>query len=202
MHRLIIFLILAGVFGCSKDVAVINTANAQAASTPGISAHLEDVHHESPVKPLGGFMNVKAHGEHESGYLVELWKQDNNIYGMISGGNDMRLAGDAPAGILENIIFDPVSTRLSFRAKLSLGFFGVTDVPTRDTYNFEGLLGNSKLNGTITSTNDLCEDKCLRKRNITLKRSQEWTSTMTTFQTYAEWEAYANEILKLRGPKW
>lgn len=188
--RYLVCLVFFGLFGCSPETVIMNTAESVNKPTLDNSIPLVESSNESPIKVIGDFTNVKDDGEHAYGYSVELWTQEDKIYGLISGSDALRLSGDPPTGILENVKFDPKTKRLSFRAKLSTGVF-----------EFEGVLTNKKLAGKLSITNELCSDKCPQTKAITLRLSKEWTSLMSEYQSYAEWEAYANEILKFRGPK-
>jgi len=156
-----------------------------------------------PVTALGTFMRIQSSGEHAYGYDVALWKQGAKIYGLISAHNG--LLGDPPTGLLENVRFDPKTKKFSFKAKLTLGVFFSKEsenVPSRDVFEFEGTLTTARLAGTLSTTNELCPDKCPEKKKINLPRSKQWSSMLGGFKTYAGWKADADEILKRRGPEW
>lgn len=139
---------------------------------------------QSPVKVIGDFTNVKSDGEHQWGYSVEIWKQDNSIYGLFSGGS-LQLVGDPPTGILIDSEFDERSGKFSFRTKL----------PSY-TYDFDGILTKRVLKGRLSNitTNE--------SKEIVLKRSKEWSSEMMDeYASYEDWKKYADEILKFRGPR-
>lgn len=158
---------------------------------------------ESPVKIIGSFSKVISDGEHASGYDVELWRQGDKIFGLISAHRG--LIGDPPTGILENVRYDSATKRLSFRAKLTLGIFfdkNNSNVPSRDIFEFQGIQTNKRLQGELKMINELCADKCPERKRINLPRSKEWSSMMSEYKTYAEWKAYADEILDFRGPRW
>lgn len=155
-------------------------------STPLVKAKTE-----SPVKVVGDFSNVKGDGEHQWGYSVALWRQEDKILGLFSGSDDLRLIGDPPTGILENVRFDSKTGKLCFLAKL----------PEQHIYEFEGILTSKELSGKIKITNELCSDKCPKTQKITLHLSKDMTLTMEEYQSYSEWKAVAEKILELRGPK-
>ena len=111
-------LIFASLFGCSHKTVITTVTEAQNNPILDNSISLVENKVESPVKVIGYFTNIKNDGEHQQGYSVELWKQDDNIYGLISGSSYLRLMGDPPRGILENVQFDPKSNKISFRAKV------------------------------------------------------------------------------------
>ena len=123
------------------------------------------------------------------------------MFGLISGGDGLRLSGDPPTGILEDIKFDPGTGRLSFRSKLSVGKTGYGNW-TQDVYEFDGVLSAKKLKGDLITSDELCPDKCREKRKIVLKRSALHTESMDTYKTYAEWKVMADRILKRLGPRW
>jgi hypothetical protein len=158
---------------------------------------------ELPVKVFGIFMRIKSNGEHAYGYSVELWQQGAKIYGLISAHDG--LIGDPPTGLLENVKFDPKTKKFSFRAKLTLGMVfskEYDNVPSRDVFEFQGTLTKMRLAGTLSTTNELCPDKCPEKKKINLPRSRVWDSAIRGFKTYAEWKADADETLKSLGPEW
>jgi hypothetical protein len=158
---------------------------------------------ELPVKVFGTYMRIKSNGEHAYGYDVELWQQGAQIYGLISAHDG--LIGDPPTGLLENVKFNPKTKKFSFRAKLTLGMFfnkEYDNVPSRDVFVFEGTLTKTRLAGVLSTTNELCPDKCPEKKKINLPRSKVWDSVIRGFKTYAEWKADADETLKSLGPEW
>ena len=160
---------------------------------------------EPRVIAIGDFSNRKSDGEHEWGYSVELWKQEDKICGLIAGSSHSRLYGDPPTGLLEDVQFDPKTGKMSFRAKLTLGLWSDRDhrnLPSQDVYEFEGVLTAKKLKGNLLTSNELCDDKCPRREQIELRRSKDSSFLMDDYQSYSEWKSYADRILNFRGPKW
>jgi hypothetical protein len=159
-----------------------------------IKTEIEEVKKaESPVNPLGDFSNVQSNGEHQWGYSIELWKQDDKIYGLISGDDGTRLIGDPPTGLVENVQFDPGTKKFSFRAKLP-----------SERFEFEGILTKKKIEGERIIKNEFCLDGCAMRKKIVFPRSKESSLEMTEYQTYrtfAEWKKFADRILKFRGPE-
>jgi len=158
---------------------------------------------DSAVKALGTFIKVKSDGEHANGYSITLWKQNDEIIGLVAVHRG--LIGDPPAGLLENVKFDPQTKKLSFTAKLTLGQFydnDQKDVPSQDILEFGGTLTNKKLAGTVTLTDQLCANGCAETKKIDLPRSKEFNNWTEDFQTHAAWKGYIDEILKRRGPRW
>jgi hypothetical protein len=62
---------------------------------------------------------MKFTEEHAYGYSVQLWRQGDEVFGFFEASEG--LAGDTPAGILDEVQFDPRSGALSFKAKLTIG---------------------------------------------------------------------------------
>ncbi len=157
----------------------------------------------SVVKRLGVFTNMRFTREHQYGYSVELWQEKDRLFGflLVSEG----LIGDTPTGLLEDVVFDPKTGRLTFRARLSTGStFNSNNeqVPTRDVYRFNGALRGQKLTGVLEYTNALDQAATGTKKNISLRKSKSESASMIEARSYDEWEKWADEILKLRGPKW
>ena len=140
---------------------------------------------QSLVKVVGYFTNVQSNGEHQWGYTVKIWRQDDRIYGLFSGSSSSMTVGDPPTGILVDQVFDEKTGKFSFR----------TTTPSR-TYHFDGILTKKVLKGRILGaiTNEA--------EKIVLKRSKELSSEMMDeYASYEDWKAFADRILKFRGPK-
>ena len=155
------------------------------------------------VKRLGVFTNMRFTREHQYGYSVELWQEKNRLFGflLVSEG----LIGDTPTGLLEDVVFEPKTGRLTFQARLSTGStFNSNNeqIPTRDVYRFNGTLKSQKLTGVLEHTDALDRVATSTKKNVSLRRSKSESGSMIEARSYKEWEKEANEILKLRGPKW
>ena len=182
--RCLVCILFVGLFGCSNEIAITPVTKAQTKPTANISNSPTVKPTTEPVKVVGEFTNVESNGEHQWGYSVQIWKQGDNIFGLISGDSASRLIGDPPTGILENISFHAKTGKLSFRAILPYL-----------TYEFDGILTKKKLTGKLLNTTHNKIEK------ITLPRSKEWSSEMDEYQSYEEWKVYADSILKFRGPK-
>ena len=183
---------------CGSEAALIAAATPPAA-LPANSAIDIPAKAESPVKPFGQFMKVKGDGEHCRGYDVELWTQDEKMYGVMSVHRG--LCGDPPAGRLENVQFDPRTKKLSFKAKVSISL-DYNDVPSHDVLEFDGFLTPQRLYGTLTTTDQLCPDICKETKTIDLPRSQERSPWLETYESYQALEAHIDKIMKFRGPRW
>ncbi len=139
---------------------------------------------QSPVKVVGNFTNVEGDGEHEWGYSVQIWRQDDRIYGLFAGGSGTRLVGDPPTGVLVDQEFDEKTGRISFKTVLP-----------GTTYHFDGHLTKSRLKGRLLhATSNETE-------NIVLKRDKEFSRMMDEYATHEDWKLDADRILKFRGPR-
>lgn len=193
-----------GLFSCSNEIILKPSIKPQnkpisnRSNEPSVESKIE-----SPVNVVGEFTNIESDGEHEWGYSVQIWRQGDKIYGLISGQSTSRLIGDSPTGLLEKVNYDSKSGKLSFTAKLTLGLFAGEH--SRDVYEFNGMLTKKKLVGDLLATNELCPDKCPENHKLSLPRSKELSSEMeefNTYKSYAEWKEYADKILSFRGPDW
>src|SRR3989442_2330177 len=115
---------------------------------------------EKPIKVYGSYMNMKTNGEHASGYSVDLWAQGKKMIGIIRVHRG--LMGDPPAGLLEDVLFDPQTHAFSFTARTSLGLFPDqthSNEPSQDVLTFKGTLTKRRLSGTLVLINRLCKDR-------------------------------------------
>lgn len=152
---------------------------------------------------VGAFTNMRFTEDHAYGYEAQIWREGNNVFGLFLAAQGQ--IGDTPTGILEDVSFDPKTGRLAFRARLTLGITydrQRNGTPSRDVFHFNGSMQRSKIEGTLEISNALLADQLPSRENITLKRTEEQTSSMETFANYEEWRKRADEILRLRGPKW
>jgi hypothetical protein len=156
-----------------------------------------------PLSVIGAFSNIQYSGEHGSGYSVRLWQQGEKVFGLVSVQNG--LAGDPPAGLLENVEFDPRTKRLLFRARLSLSLIysgKYKGMQSRDVLEFDGILKKDKLVGELKISDLLFPADPPTRKRVVLPRSTDMTDTMIVPQDYAQWKRHADEILSFRGPKW
>ncbi|MBK7706230.1 MAG: hypothetical protein IPJ30_10725 [Acidobacteria bacterium] len=70
---------------------------------------------EPPVTLVGVFSNVESNGEHQWGYTIEIWRQQDRYFGLVFGDDAPRAVGDGPRASIENAVFDPGSNRLHLR---------------------------------------------------------------------------------------
>lgn len=155
------------------------------------------------IKRLGVFTNMKFSQEHQSGYSVELWQEKDRLFGYFLSAQG--LTGDTPTGLLEDVMFDAKTGKLSFRARLSTGMTvnkNNEEVPTRDVYQFKGSLKGQKLTGILEHADALDSSATGEKTNVSLQKSKSESASMSQVKSYDEWKKQADEILALRGPKW
>lgn len=155
------------------------------------------------VKKLGVFTNMKFTQEHQYGYSVELWQEQDRIFGFFLSSQG--LIGDTPTGLLEDVRFDSKTGKLEFRARLSNGSTfdkNNQQIPTRDVYRFKGFLKGQKLAGVLEHTDALSQSPVSKKANVSLQKSKSESAAMSKAKSYDEWKTEADEILNLRGPKW
>jgi len=155
-----------------------------------------------PVSVLGHFTNMRFTEEHAYGYAVELWRQGDLLVGLFLASEGLQ--GDTPTGLLEDVKFDTQTGELSFRAKLSIGVVYSKEhdgVPSRDVFEFFGVLGKNRLTGTLKRRDGLSPQDMPRIENIALTRSRS-NGGMETFKSLDDWKKAADGILKFRGPKW
>ena len=155
------------------------------------------------VRKFGVFTNMRFTEEHQYGNSVELWQDKDRLFGffLVSEG----LIGDTPTGMLEDVVFNSKTGKLSFKARLSTGTTfdeNKQQVPSRDGYEFKGILKGAKLTGVLEYTNALAVSARSTKTNVTLRKSKSESESMSEAASYDEWKKAADEILKLRGPKW
>src|ERR1700719_513521 len=72
-----------------------------------------------PITFVGEFSNMRYTEEHAYGYSVQLWREGSAVFGLLLASEG--LAGDTPAGLLEDLKYDPRAGKLSFQAKLTMG---------------------------------------------------------------------------------
>lgn len=155
------------------------------------------------VKRLGAFSNMRFTREHQYGYSVKLWQEGDRLFGFLLVSNG--LIGDTPTGLLEDVVFDAKTGKISFRARLSTGSTlnkNKEQIPTRDLYRFKGALKGRKLTGILEYTDALTPSATAMKTNVSLRRSKSESELMMEAKSYDEWKKEADEMLQLRGPKW
>jgi hypothetical protein len=152
---------------------------------------------------LGAFSNRRYEAEHAYGYTVQLWREQNRMFGFLLWSRG--LVGDTPTGLLEDVRYDPRTGQLSFFARLTTGLFSnrqFSMVPSRDVLRFKGLLKGRHIIGTLEVANALTPTEVPSRERIKLRLSEKESEVMIEAQSYNDWKSRADEILKFRGPKW
>jgi hypothetical protein len=185
-------------FGLRGAACLLLMSAFAASATPQVSP-------SDPIKVLGDFQHITHTTEDAFGYSLQLWKQGNQVFGLLFVY--LGPPSDPPAGLLEDVKFDPRTKQLSFSARLSTGVrssgAGKWDVPSRDRYSFRGVLSGREVVGTLKESDDLSPKISPRSKRIRLRRSVNSSELMNPPPaTYSAWKTWADEILERRGPKW
>ncbi len=157
---------------------------------------------ERPISVVGHFSNMRLTEEHAYGYSVELWRQGDLLLGFFLASEGLQ--GDTPTGLLGDLKHDAKTGALSFRARLSIGVVYSQEhdgVPSRDVFEFAGILGKHRLAGTLQRLDALCPRDPPRTEKVVLLRSKS-NDELEPYKSLADWRKSADEILKFRGPKW
>jgi hypothetical protein len=155
------------------------------------------------VRVLGDFQNIKFPGDDAFGYSLQLWKDGDQIFGLLVVFTGA--PADPPTGILEDVKFDPRTRQFSFSARLSTGWTyagGNWNTPTRDRFNFSGVLTQREVTGILKHSDELRRTAPPVSERIRLRRSVDATQSMSQPASYSEWKTWADKILHFRGPKW
>lgn len=156
---------------------------------------------KAAVKRIGVFTNMRFTAEHQYGYSVQLWQENDRVFGLFSASEG--LSGDTPTGLLEDVAFDHITGSISFRALLSTGMTvdkNNKEVPSRDRFEFKGVLKNRKLIGTLIRTDETNQPATNSKKKVALVFSRSETAAMSRAASYDEWKQEADEILAARNP--
>ena len=155
----------------------------------------------STVSIVGEFSNMRYTEEHAYGFAVQLWRKGADVFGLFMASEG--LAGDTPTGLLENIKYDPRTGRLTFNARLTTGVVIMPnrkEEPSRDYFEFQGVLNGSALTGILTRSDHLRPGATKTTEQIRLRKLGK-TAIMQP-SSYDEWKKSADGILRFRGPKW
>ena len=155
------------------------------------------------VQPVGVFTNMRFTEEHAYGYTIKLWRAHGCIFGLFLASEG--LAGDTPTGLLENVIYDPRTGKLSFTAKLTIGLVSMRahdSMPSRDSYEFHGYLAGKSISGNLSHSTRLTPEFKPEQQKVLLRYSKPEAEGMRSAKTYGKWLEETREVLRLRGPKW
>jgi hypothetical protein len=145
------------------------------------------------------YSNLRYAAEHEYGMSVSLWRDGVSLIGLVDyteGG----LTGDTPAGLIQNLSFDPRTGGLSFTSRLTMGEHGCSlhqRVPSQDLPSFNGTLTEKRLSGTLKIADGLHPERPATEQRVSLQR----VVADIRFASRAEWEKTMKTILQFRGPR-
>lgn len=203
--RFLALVAVLGATGCLQERVSSGDKLVRTARTPEFAFNSAAYISEPAVKLVGIYSNVKADGTHSSGFRIQLWKYNDNLFGLISG-SPLAISGDPPTGRLNDLHLDQKTKQLSFNARLSMGKTYDEKsgqwVWSRDTLRFDGTLEDRRIVGTLNSEDANCPDTCHEKQRVVFKIEDRDEASRNEFSTYPEWERYVNEILTRRGPRW
>ena len=159
----------------------------------------------SPITVVGAYSNMRFTTEHAYGYTVELWRAKECYFGLFFSSSG--LMGDTPTGLLENMKYDKNAGAISFDARLTMGTISPVPgdnvwVPTKDVYEFSGILKNKVLAGDVSHRILNMPAARPKLESVVLNSSPDNLSYLADYSTYAQWKNSTNDILKFRGPKW
>ena len=146
---------------------------------------------------LGHFSNQKVTHDADphfiSGYSVSLYRIDQNFFGDIG----VAVGSAEPAGgQLYDIEFDPVSKKLSFKAKYSGGRefpkgLGPDGRNSRALLTFTGKLSRKSLAGTVVLQDGYSLEKAGAKSYEVMKREKDDYKP----RSLVEWGEYRNDVV-------
>ena len=151
----------------------------------------------------GTYSNIRYTTEHESGYQVQLWKCNGQVYGFLTVANGMQ--GDVPVGVIDHVTFDAATGKLSFTAKLTTGSDvvgpGVTQVDAKDLFKFDGMLTSKLLSGKLTHEDQATPEVPATTVPLRLALIKD-KPTPDHYATPADLLAANQPMLDDSGPKW
>ncbi len=192
-RRMFIFLMLAA--GLFASTSAASAADCVRALKP-----------ETSMVSVGVFSDMRYTEEHAQGYRLELWRAGDCLVGLWMAADGP--VGDTPTGLIEQVQYEKSTGALAFQARLTMGEFvvgsrTVTTEPSKDLYQFTGILRNNALRGTVQHTfKNTSAISAPPSQKVTLKFSRAESKALNPKMTYAQWMREAHDILKLRGPKW
>jgi len=151
----------------------------------------QDSHH--PIRAIGEFSNAQqTSDDHAYGYALELWRDGDSVIGLFFVFEGLN--GDAPMGAIENVTFDSRTGALSFTAKVSTGVVllpGGGQEPVLELFEFSGTLKRSdSRQPSRTGPGERVQLKIRPSAGMAVSA-----------ESYADWTAQVDEILKRRGAR-
>jgi len=193
------FVILAlTLTGCQK-LASVSRLESASDDRSGPSSSLRNQSANSTAH-IGNFSNMTFTSEHQYGAEVQLWRAGGEVVGLFSYSEG--LAGDTPAGMLQNVVYNQQTGVVSFEAKLTTAQHLCKEhngTPSRDLFQFEGSLKDGLLTGVLRQLDALHDNRLFGdEQKVELARNKH----DEPLQTYNEWMAETQMVLRFRGPKW
>ncbi len=186
---------------------LIATALAMLTVHSSASECIQSLKAGSHVTAIGAFSNMRFTEEHAYGYIVELWRAEDCVFGLFLSSSG--LMGDTPTGRIENISYDRNTRNISFGARLTTGVIPASTapssawIPSQDAYRFNGILGNNSLDGTLShEILNYPGNKTFASEKLSLPLTHDKNIGIQDYSAFSEWEAYAKLVLRYRGPKW
>lgn len=123
---------------------------------------------DSEFKLIGAFDNIWSNGEHQNGFMLSLWKTDVGLVGYMFGSFGSRLVGDPPCGLIDEVVYNAKSGKLSFSS--DFGRFG-------HQFRFSGTLTKKTVRGVLS---EFSGTTLWKKKRIVFRRSRDWTELMSS----------------------
>jgi hypothetical protein len=152
-----------------------------------------------PFEFLGKFSSMTYSQEHQSGEVVYLWKEKNELYGYMEYSLGGAL-GDYTTSRLENVRFDSVSKALSFQARNPL--YDEKGNVIRNLFVFDGLIKPNAIEGTLRCRDTITNGNCSNDRMVSWKKVTVENPETYRIRDRQDWETHISEQLKERGARW
>ncbi|MEZ5308629.1 MAG: hypothetical protein R2684_15905 [Pyrinomonadaceae bacterium] len=136
------------------------------------------------VRTVGAYSNVWSDGEHQNGFVIDLWLHGDRMIGSASGSFDSRLVGDPPMALLRDLKYDKKSGAISFFADI------------RGQYlRFEGvLIKKVGMKGVLTR-----EMAGYRSATVNFARDDWYIYREDGYETLEAWQKEMDRLLRRRG---
>ena len=155
------------------------------------------------IRPIGCFANVRSEGKRAYGYSVRLWTSYMGIIGIIDYHRG--LPDDSPMGVLTDVLYDPVSGKISFEAKLTCGLHYCSKhngIPSQDLLSFRGLLKADRLEGNLVLKEQLDSPPAVLDEHENFLMRMDDNCRLESYEMYEIWWWYWEPVYNTRGPDW
>jgi hypothetical protein len=157
------------------------------------------------VKAIGCFANVRSTADgHVDGYSINLWSYEREIIGFVY--YRIGLDGDAPIGILKDVVYERSAGKISFRAKLTIGtiLYGPQkSVPSRDLFLFSGNLKPDRLEGSIILESHMNATAQIEDKREHFLMPRDANCRLEDYKNFEIWWSQWKPVLESsRGPQW